>query len=321
MATVAPPADGAQAMASTLSRRAGAVATGLCLAVIVVYVVLPFEFESDLVVGSSGHLAGGNVVLVAGWLRTTIRGAFMVAVALLIGRSEWLSTGARLSPGFLRAIGSLAIPAVLASTGFFHLGSTLSPWRIQGRLDTGARSFAFLDQSFLQGQTLALAESEARNVFFERFAILGTTGGDNPRSYASVVCARGQEVVRYGELRLSADARLVIGLRQPIRGFFAYDLEANHFMALRAVEMLSPFALLGSSDAPSPDEMRQVVAHLDECWERAGEEGPRVDVATWSGVPSRRELERSLASPNAGIAAAAKQLLEHRVYADANEGE
>lgn len=170
-------------------------------------------------------------------------------------------------------------------------------WTIYGRIaQPDGGDFVFCDSSFLQGQTMALGRIESESAFGTKIRAFGSTNGDSPRSWASVV-RPADPMGGYGQLYLTHDQRLV-GVRFENHSYLVFDLANDRFVGREDIEAISPFLCLDADDRlhePDVEAVRQAI--------RTTEPGS-------NGRPHREALEAGLDHPNPAVRALAAEWLE-----------
>jgi hypothetical protein len=195
----------------------------------------------------------------------------------------------------------LLYPVVL----YLDLVSQLAPWRVEDRLETPAgRTYLFLDSSFLQGQTMALATLEADNPIWLQAHVHGTTNGDSPRSWASIVRPSPLRVDDYGQLYLSPQG-ILLGIRYDNHCYLAYDPATDRLWAHEDVLGLSPFILLDRNSKLHAADVASTEQMLRNGGDSEWVPGPRV-----SGVPRAEALQAGLTHANPEVPPLAKRWLE-----------
>jgi hypothetical protein len=174
-----------------------------------------------------------------------------------------------------------------------------STWTDHGRVTTpDGETYVFMDSSFLQGQTMAIARLRHEDATRRVVETLGTTNGDSPRSWASVI-RPGDSPDGYGQLYRSG-CGLIVGLRSDNHAYLAYDPVGHRFYGHGAIESLSPFLLLGAGDSLNQKD----VAALRQLLRERPAAGP--------GTPSEAALRDGLEHPNQEVRALASELIETR---------
>jgi len=183
--------------------------------------------------------------------------------------------------------------------------SQLAPWRVEDRLETAdGRAYLFLDSSFLQGQTMALATLEEDNPIWLQAHVHGTTNGDSPRSWASVVRPSPLRVDDYGQLYLGPQG-LLLGIRYENHCYLAYDPATDRLWAQEDVLNLSPFTLLDRNSklhAPDVASTEQALRDGGDSWSLPG--------PTTAGVPRAAALQADSTHSNPEVPPLAKRWLE-----------
>jgi len=126
---------------------------------------------------------------------------------------------------------------------FASVVQNLAPWERCGKLtDHDGTEYCFLDSSFLQGQTLALARLEQRSLLVEEYKILVTTNGDSPRSFIPILRPDAMQD-GYGQVYLTPN-RMLLGIRRDNLLYMGFDLTNGRAYGRGDVETLSPFLCL-----------------------------------------------------------------------------
>lgn len=245
--------------------------------------------------GESGPMSFTGTILISrpwvGWALTWIA-AGVAGLLLLLALLAYQWRVVRW-PVVAVLLAMFAFPAA----GVYRYFENFVPWTVHGRVtDSAGVEYVFCDSSFLQGQMMSLARVAAENPLYVRLEALGTTNGDSPRSWASLIRPAGA-VDGYGQLYLTDDER-VIGLRYGGQCYMAYDVPAGKFSGHGEIEALSPFVLLSATDAlHEPD----VVALLKVL----AEQGPGLP-----GYPQRGAVEAGLTHVNPRVRELAARVLE-----------
>lgn len=230
-----------------------------------------------------------------------------VSIAIGIGLVAASPRSERLFARWFVALVLLSLPAVI----FGGIATNIGGWTCHGMVTTGGQTYAFLDSSFLQGQTMALGRRRAINLFWTEWDMLGENNGDSPRSYALVV-RTNQAVDGYGQLYLTPDNCLV-GIRYENNAYLYYDISADRFIGHGPIEELSPFVLLDTTTAPCAGDIEATVKWIGEA--ARGSENERIPpkvALVRAGVPRQSVLEAALAHPNPAVRDAAAKMLEAR---------
>lgn len=136
--------------------------------------------------------------------------------------------------------------------------ANLAPWQTMGSTqDHLGNQYYFLESSFLQGQTLALARHRSHSFLRDEYEVLATTNGDSPRNYLNVV--RPADLPNgYGQVLISKDEWLV-GLRYDNQMYLAYNLNSRSRYVGPRLYTLSPFLLIDSSSEMNRLDVEQVL--------------------------------------------------------------
>ncbi|MCA9449937.1 MAG: hypothetical protein KC931_22640, partial [Candidatus Omnitrophica bacterium] len=223
-------------------------------------------------IGAAGCLAAYGHCLVVGFVGGLIGlKLYGILAAILFFAAAPICVYAVFRLGRKPEVVSVAAWA-LAVIGFplAFLGAlvyAVGPWTIEAESKgPNGEAYYFLDTSFLQGQTMALAKSDRISWWKQEFEVLGCNNGDSPRSWASVIRPAGAPAEDYGQLYWSPEDVLV-GIRYDQKCFLAYDLPRDRFIGHDDVEELSPFILLGPDTVPhEPDvqAIREEIARVPE---------------------------------------------------------
>lgn len=183
-----------------------------------------------------------------------------------------------------------------------HVFCNLGPWITYGKVtDAQGREYAFLESSFLMGQTLALGADPVSEWGYTRYRILGETHGDSPRFWAPVIRPAGSPA-RYGELTCAPNG-LILGLRYRHQCYFTYDPATAVFARHEAVQKLSPFILLTPTTTPNPAGITEIDRAI------------RAKENYTSGTPERDALIEATRSEIPGVAKLAAEWLTTPRYA------
>lgn len=143
-----------------------------------------------------------------------------------------------------------------------HTFKNLAPWTTHGEITTDdGTTFVFCDSSFLQGQTMAIAEISSKDNLKTTYRVLVDNNGDSPRSWASVVRPDGA-TDEYGQLYLKDG--FLIGVRYENKCYLAYDLGNNTAYGHGDIELLSPFVCLSANDVPNSIDIQRTCNHITE---------------------------------------------------------
>jgi hypothetical protein len=195
-----------------------------------------------------------------------------------------------------------------------HTFNNLAPWTTHGEITTDdGKTFVFCDSSFLQGQTMAIAEISSKDNLRITYRVLVDNIGDSPRSWASVVRPDGS-TDEYGQLYLKDG--ILIGVRYDNKCYLAYDLGKNKAYGHGDIELLSPFACLSASDVPNKIDIQRTCDHIMEytsfC-ETTDDIRPAqsfVDGEPVPGCPPTKELRSAVATKQAPVASVATLMLD-----------
>jgi hypothetical protein len=196
--------------------------------------------------------ANPTVYSLIGW------GTLFVAVTLVIVAIVSFWRGWVRWPVIGLLIGFLAYPYCVLC----HIFLDIAPWTTHGTVQTtDGKQYVFLDYSFLQGQTMAIAKVERVGLLRTTYRALVTNNGDSPRSWASLIRPDGCSD-EYGQLYLCND--LLIGVRYDNRCFLAYHYRNNVAYGHDNVQSLSPFVCLKPGDEPSLIDVRRTCEHISD---------------------------------------------------------
>ena len=168
--------------------------------------------------------------------------------------------------------------------------------------------YSFMDYSFMQGQTMKLVRernSQGRTTEEE----LGSTNGDSPRSWASVIRPKGAPDDDYGQLYLNPDG-VILGIRYDNHCYFAYDTESGKFSGCDVIKSLSPFLLIeADTELHEPDILATILEAVkaSDFYEKNPEWQQHYSL---SGCPKKETLIKGLEHPNERVRELSKQLLE-----------
>jgi len=199
----------------------------------------------------------------------------------------------------------IAIVGFPASCGKYAIDN-LAPWTTEAEIRSpDNRAYYFMDSSFLQGQTLAITRLKEQTWLTRQMEVLGTTNGDNPRSWASVIRPAGTPDPDYGQLYVSSDKTMVIGIRTGFKCYMSYNFQSNHFRGNSEKETddikgISPFILIGRDTEMNPADVKGVVDLINSHTTNNNDNGyPRLNV-----------LEADLNHPNIKVRSLAKEFIE-----------
>ena len=181
----------------------------------------------------------------------------------------------------------------------------LAPWTTEAEIKgPDNQTYYFMDSSFMQGQTMAIARLKEHTWFTRHMQVLGTTNGDNPRSWASVIRPAGAPVDDYGQLYLSPDKTMLIGIRSGFACYMSYSFPSNHFRGNSDQENddikgISPFILIGADTEMNVADVKEITDLVKSHTTNNNDNGyPRLNV-----------LEADLNHPNIKVRSLAKDLM------------
>ena len=194
-----------------------------------------------------------------------------------------------------------------------HTFRNLAPWTTHGEISTDdGKTYVFCDSSFLQGQTMAIAQISGKNNFKTTYRVLVDNNGDSPRSWASVFRPDGS-TDEYGQLYLKDG--ILVGVRYDNRCYLAYDLGNNKAYGHGDVELLSPFVCLSVSDVPNKVDIQRTIdqikehAKFCETTDDIRHAQSFVNGEPVPGCPPMKELRSAFATKPAPVAAVANLML------------
>lgn len=130
--------------------------------------------------------------------------------------------------------------------GLAAIVHSLGPWIVYDEVTaTDGRQYCFIDSSFLQGQTMAIARRNASTLLYQSFAVLGTTNGDSPRSFIQIQIPKPRPIP-YGALYVTPTG-LLVGVRYKSDCYMVYDLNNGTFYGHGDVEKLPTDMLVTGS--------------------------------------------------------------------------
>jgi hypothetical protein len=183
--------------------------------------------------------------------------------------------------------------------------NNLGPWTTEAELNgPDNQTYYFMDSSFMQGQTMAIARLKEHTWFTRHMEVLGTTNGDNPRSWASVIRPAGVPVADYGQLYLSSDKTMLIGIRSGFACYMSYSFQSNHFRGNSDednddIKGISPFILIGEDMEMNAADVKEITDLLNSHTTNNNNNGyPRLNV-----------LEADLNHPNIKVRSLARELM------------
>lgn len=215
----------------------------------------------------------------------------LLLLACAVARWKWKRIPL---PGLAVALALAGFPAAF----LISIVSHLAPWTTCSTLRApDGHTYFFMDSSFLQGQTLALARLRGSTFFTRTMEDIGDTSGDSPRSFTPVIRPADAPDGLYGQLFLSPDGKIA-GLRSEDFCYFAYDLKTRRFLGRGDVRRLSPFLLIGPETAMKQTDIERLLA--------ATKTKPRSALET----PWRSAVADNVNHPNPAARKIARQLLE-----------
>lgn len=181
----------------------------------------------------------------------------------------------------------------------------IAPWRVEDRLmGPDGRTYLFLDSSFLQGQTMALATLETDNPIWLQAEVHGIAHGDSPRLWASIVRPSPLRVDDYGQLYFGPQG-LLVGIRYENHCYLAYDPATDRFWGHEDVLELSPFSLLDRDSKLHAADVASTEQMLRDGTDSESLPGPEA-----SGVPRAAALQVDLTHANPQVPPLAQRWLE-----------
>ncbi len=199
----------------------------------------------------------------------------------------------------------IAIVVFPASCGKYAIDN-LGPWTTEAEIKSpDNQTYYFMDSSFLQGQTMAIARLKEHTWLTRQMEVLGTTNGDWPRSWASVIRPAGTPNDDYGQLYISSDKTMLIGIRSGFACYMSYNFQSNHFRGNSDEETddikgISPFILIGGDTEMNPADVAGVTDHINSHTTNNND----------NGFPRLNALEADSGHPNIKVRLMAKELLE-----------
>ena len=181
----------------------------------------------------------------------------------------------------------------------------LGPWTTEAEIKgPDNQTYYFMDSSFLQGQTMAIARLKEHTWFTRHMEVVGTTNGDDPRSWASVIRPAGTSVADYGQLYLSSDKTMLIGIRSGFKCYMSYSFQSNHFRGNSEeqnddIKGISPFILIGADTEMNAADVKEITDLIISHTAKNNDNGyPRLNV-----------LEADVHHPNVKVRSLAKELI------------
>lgn len=218
--------------------RRGKWPAGVGGAALLVFLALAF-IRRDYTSHSNGGIS--SITLPARWISVVLLGSATLAAVTCVVCAVVLGLKRRkMACAVLLFTGLVGFSVALIK----NIVSNLAPWTVEATLVVPeSQTYAFLDSSFLQGQRMALGRQSHQNLLWTNYDVCGTTNGDDPLSWASVVRPSGAPSDDYGQLYL-APSDVIVGIRTDHKCFFAYDLATERFIGRKDIENLSPFVLI-----------------------------------------------------------------------------
>ena len=183
--------------------------------------------------------------------------------------------------------------------------NNLSPWTTEAEIKgPDNQTYYFMDSSFMQGQTIAIARLKEHTWFTRRMEVVGTTNGDDPRSWASVIRPAGAPVADYGQLYLSADKTMLIAITGGVACFMSYSFPSNHFRGNSEEENddikgISPFILIGGDTEMNAADVKRITDLVNSHTKKNND----------NGYPKLKVLEGDLNHPNVKVRSLASELI------------
>ena len=187
-----------------------------------------------------------------------------------------------------------------------RIGDMFGPWTLHGEVvASDGTKYVFMDRSFMQGQTMALGRYAGVGLLYQHFDVLGTTQGDSPRSWASIVRPAEDVNAGYGQLYLS-DASMLAGVRYDNHCFFAYDLNSHQFHGWDTAREISPFVLIGPGTPMHRPDASRIKDHMTKT---IGARSGGIELSACNGVPSRKSLVDAQGHADPAVRELAAELL------------
>lgn len=159
-------------------------------------------------------------------------------------------------------------------------------------------TYYFMNFSVLQGQEMKLVRSRDPDHPEKDYEDLGSTNGDSPRSWASIIRPQGAPDEDYGQL-YCAPEEMILGIRHDNHCFLAYNIKSGEFWGHGKIESISPFLLIQKeTKLHEPDVLGmllEVIRHTDF------REGRVMDTAQGPGCPGPAAFTEGLSHPNKEI--------------------
>lgn len=236
----------------------------------------------------------GTITIMHPWLQKALSYIPVVAGGVLLLITIWPT---RLIPAGHRMGAFLFAVFGYVGSCVMHFMHDPAPWTEHGRIqDAQGNVYVFCDQSFLQGQTMALTKQMGATDYTTTYKVLGTTNGDSPRSFLTIVRPKYSSD-GYGQLYMMNDQWLV-GVRYDNHCFLAYDLVNQKFYGHGDIEKLSPFLALRATQSWNQADVAQIEKLLK-------------DASSFNdGRPKKESLEQGLQHPNPEVRKLAAEWLE-----------
>lgn len=271
---------------------------GLCLVIFLSLAFIPHNWVTKDPADS--QLQSINIVNLFISRTHLILSIFSFALLLLIG-VVGLTFKKFPAPGMALLLAIVGFPVCY---GKFIIDN-LAPWTTEAEIKgPDNQKYYFMDSSFLQGQTLAIARLKQQTWLTQSMELLGTTNGDEPRSWASVIRPAGTPDGDYGQLYLSSDNTTLVAIRTQFKCYMSYDFQTNRFRGNSDKETddikgISPFILMGSGTEMNPQDVKGVVDHINS----------HTKNDNYNGYPRLKVLEAQLDHPNTKVRLMAKELI------------
>jgi hypothetical protein len=235
-----------------------------------------------------------SITIMQRWLIKTISWIPVVPAGVLLLITIWPT---RAIPEGYRWVAFLYAVLGFIGSCLMHAMHNLAPWTEHGRIqDAQGNVYVFCDQSFLQGQTMALTKQIGATDYTTTYKMLGTTNGDSPRSFLTIV-RPSNSTESYGQLYL-ANNQWLLGVRYDNHCFLVYDLVNQKFYGHGDIENLSPFLALRATQNWNQADVAKIEKLLKEA------------SSFNDGRPKQESLEQGLQHPNPELRKLAAEWLE-----------
>jgi hypothetical protein len=155
-------------------------------------------------------------------------------------------------------LGLMVLGLVGPVSGLGHCAQNVAFWRtVHQTRAPDRRTYYFMDSSFLQGQSLCLAELERSGLLTRRMRVIACTNGDSPRYLIRIVRPADDARPHQGQVRICGNHVLV--LRHDNACYLAFDRRSGETYTKRRLERLSPFVCLGARSVPSSRDVEYVI--------------------------------------------------------------